>query len=151
MNFTQQYAYVGPYSGKVAEGTYHHFTFHSDAPIPAGFQIVTVINEDVQTTAIESSGNDFSFDVFSDYSFFALQLTAETASSIHFDRITREVLEIDPTSIDFREAGGTTAQVVATQIFTLEGLPANQLKKGVNIVRERLANSQERTRKIIVR
>ena len=151
VNFTQQYAYVGPYSGKVSEGTYHHFTFHTDAPIPAGFQMTTVINEDVQTTPIVATGNEFSFDVFSDYSFLALQLTAEVANSIHFDRITREVLEIEPTSITPHGTSDMGTTVVSTHIYTPEGLPANQLKKGINIVRELLSNGKVRTRKIIVK
>ena len=151
VNFTQQYAYVGPYSGKVSEGTYHHFTFHTDAPIPAGFQMTTVINEDVQTTPIVAAGNEFSFDVFSDYSFLALQLTAEAANSIHFDRITREVLEIEPTSITPHGTSDMGTTVVSTHIYTPEGLPANQLKKGIYIVRELLSNGKVRTRKIIVK
>ena len=132
-------------------GTYHHFTFHTDANIPEGFQMVTVINEDVQTTPVTSADNTYTFDVFSDYSFLSLQLAAETASKIHFDRITREVKEIDPTAIGFIENTDTDAAVVATQVFSPEGIAISQLSKGINIVRERLANGQVRTRKLIIR
>ena len=150
VNFTRQYAYVGAYSGTVDTGTYHHYTFYTDAPIPEGFQMVTVIGEDAQTTPVTATDNEFSFDVFSDYSFLALQYIGEAAGNIHFNRITRQVLEIDPTVIENMDAD-TSAQVVATQVFTLAGQPVGHLTKGVNILRETLSNGTVRTRKIMVR
>ena len=150
VNFTQQYAYVGPYSGTVATGTYHHFTFHTDAPIPEGFQMTTVIGEDVQTTPVVAEGNEYTFDVFSDYSFLALQYVGEQTPSVHFDRITRQVLEIDPTDIGSVIVDHADVQVVSTQIYNLSGQPVNQLGKGVNIVREKYSDGQYRIRKIMV-
>ena len=150
VNFTRQYAYVGAYSGTVDTGTYHHYTFYTDAPIPEGFQMVTVIGEDAQTTPVTATDNEFSFDVFSDYSFLALQYIGEAAGNIHFNRITRQVLEIDPTVIENMDAD-TSAQVVATQVFTLAGQPVGHLSKGVNILRETLSNGAVRTRKIMVK
>ncbi len=150
VNFTQQYAYVGPYSGEVASGTYHHFTFHTDAPIPAGFQMVTVIGGDVQTTPVVAEGQAYTFDVFSDYSFLALQYTGEQTSSVHFDRITREVLEIDPTDIRGITTEECDVEVVSTQVYNLSGQPVSQLGKGVNILKEKLSNGRVRTRKVVV-
>ncbi len=150
VNFTRQYAYVGAYSGTVDTGTYHHYTFYTDAPIPEGFQMVTVIGEDAQTTPVTATDNEFSFDVFSDYSFLALQYIGEAAGNIHFNRITRQVLEIDPTVIENMDAD-TSAQVVGTQVFTLAGQPVGHLAKGVNILRETLSNGAVRTRKIMVK
>ena len=88
--------------------------------------------------------------MFSDYSFLALQYIGEAAGNIHFNRITRQVLEIDPTVIENMDAD-TSAQVVATQVFTLAGQPVGHLSKGVNILRETLSNGAVRTRKIMVR
>ncbi len=150
VNFTQQYAYVGPYSGNVATGTYHHYTFYTNEPIPEGFQIVTVIGEDAQTTPIVATNNEFSFDVFNDYSFLALQYTGEATPSIHFNRITRQVLEIDPTSIENMVAD-ERVQVVNTQVYTIAGQPADHVSKGVNIIRETFSDGSVRTRKIMVR
>ena len=150
VNFPQQYAYVGPYSGEVAVGTYHHYTFYTDAPIPEGFQMVTVIGEDVQTTPIVASDNEFSFDVFSDYSFLALQYINQATSSVHFNRITRQVLAIDPTTIENMDADAA-AQVIATKVYTVAGQPAGQLSRGINILRETLSNGTVRTRKVIIR
>ena len=150
VNFTQQYAYVGPYSGEVASGTYHHFTFHTDAPIPAGFQVVTVIGGDVQTTPVVAEDNSYTFDVFSDYSFLALQYTGEQTLSVHFDRITREVLEIDPTDIRGITTEECDVEVVSTQVYNLSGQPVSQLGKGVNILKEKLSDGRVRTRKVVV-
>ena len=151
VNFTQQYAYVGSYSGSVAPGTYHQYTFYTDAPIPADFQMVTVIGQDVQTTPIVSNGNEYTFDVFNDYSFLALQYTADGTPSIHFNRIKRDVLEIDPTSIDVLESDNISGKVVTTQVYNVAGQPVNRLSKGVNIIRETLSDGQVRTRKVMVK
>ena len=150
VNFTQQYAYVGPYSGTVDTGTYHHYTFYTDAPIPEGFQMVTVIGEDVQTTPIVATGNEYSFDVFNDYTFLSLQYIGEAGGSIHFNRITCEVLAIDPTTIENVDAD-TSAQVVVTQVYSLSGQPTGHLTRGINILRETLSNGTVRTRKVIIR
>ena len=61
-----------------------------------------------------------------------------------------QVLEIDPTVIENMDAD-TSAQVVATQVFTLAGQPVGHLTKGVNILRETLSNGTVRTRKIMVK
>ena len=151
VNFTQQYAYVGSYSGSVSPGTYHRYTFYTDAPIPADFQMVTVIGQDVQTAPVVASGNEYTFDVFSDYSFLALQYTAEATSSIHFNRIKRDVLEIDPTAVDDIVDDGIGGTVVGTQLYNVAGQPVGHLSKGINIVRETLANGQVRVRKVMVR
>ena len=150
VDFNEQYAYVGPYSGSVATGTYHKYTFYTDAPIPAQFQMVTVIGEDVQTTPIEATGNEYTFNVFKDYSFLALQYTGEGTPAIHFDRITRQVLEIDPTVIENMDAD-TEAHVVSTQVYTVAGQPVGQLTSGVNIIRQTLSNGTVRTRKVMVK
>ena len=151
VNFTQQYAYVGPYSGEVEKGTYHHFTFYTDAPIPADFQMTTVIGEDVQTTPVMADGNEFSFNVFDDYTFLALQYIGEGTPSIHFNRVTREVLEIDPTAVEPLNADDMTARVVHTQIYNLAGQPVSHYAKGVNLIRETLDNGRVRTRKVMFR
>ncbi len=150
VRFTEKYAYVGYYSGSVATGTYHHYTFHTDSPIPAGFQIITVMGEDVQTIPVEASDNEYTFDIFGDYSFLALQYTAEDVPSVHFTSITRQVLEIDPTAISNLDADDS-AEVVATQVYSLSGQPVGSLTNGVNIVRETLSNGTVRTRKVVVR
>ena len=149
VDFTQQYAYVGPYSGDVAVGTYHHYTFHTTETIPGEFQMVTVIGEDVQTTPVEAIDNIYAFDVFDNYSFLALQYTGTTSASIHFDRITREVLEIDPTPINEHER--SVADVVSTRLYNMSGQPIDRLMKGVNIVRETFGDGTSRTRKVVVR
>lgn len=150
VDFNQKYAYVGPYSGTVATGTFHRFTFYTDAPIPSDFQMTTVINEDVQTTAVEASSNEYFFDVYDDYSFLALQYIGEGTPAVHFNRITREVLEIDPTSIEETDAD-MHVDVVKTQVFNLSGQVQQRLSQGVNIVRETLSNGKVRTRKIMVK
>ena len=149
VDFTQQYAYVGPYSGDVAVGTYHHYTFHTTESIPGEFQMVTVIGEDVQTTPVEATDNTYAFDVFDNYSFLALQYIGTTTASIHFDRITREVLEIDPTPIN--ESERSVACVVSTRLYNMSGQPIDRLMKGVNIVRETLGDGTSRTRKVVIR
>ena len=152
VDFTQQYAYVGPYSGTVETGTYHRFTFYTDAPIPADFQMVTVINEDVQTTAVEATGNEYIFDVYDDYSFLALQYIGEGAPAIHFNRITREICEIDPTLSEIEDMeNDMNAEVQSVQIYNLAGQAQSHLEKGVNIVRETMSNGKVRTRKIMVK
>ena len=149
VNFTQQYAYVGPYSGTVDTGTYHHYTFYTDAPIPDNFQMVTVIGEDVQTTPVVATDNEYSFDVFNDYSFLALQYIGEADGNVHFNRITREVLAIDPTTIENMDAD-TSAKVIVTQVYSLSGQPTGHLTRGINILRETLSNGTVRTRKVII-
>ena len=163
VNFTQQYAYVGPYSGTVAKGTYHHFTFFTEQPIPAGFQMVAVIGGDVQTTPVEASaasaaprraagGYEYSYDVFADYTFLALQYAGEESPSIHINRITRDVLEIDPTAIEgITDDTQAQAEVVATQVYNASGMQSSRLTKGVNILRETLSNGQVRIRKVVVK
>ena len=150
VNFTKQYAYVGPYDGTVAAGTYHHYTFYTSEPIPADFQMITVINEDVQTTAVEATTNEYSFDVFDDYTFLALQYIGEAGSSVHFNRITRQVLEIDPTVIENIDAN-ESAEVVATQVYTISGQSVGRATSGVNIIRETLSNGSVRIRKVMVK
>lgn len=162
VNFTQQYAYVGPYSGTVEKGTFHRFTFFTDDPIPAGFQMVTVVNGDVQTTPVEASapvvasnraagGYEYHFDVFADYSFLALQYMGEEPTSIHISRITRDVLEIDPTGIEEIIDSQDNARVVDVHIYNASGMQTDRLTKGVNIVRETLGNGQVRTRKVLMK
>ena len=112
--------------------------------------MTTVIGEDVQTTPVVAEGNEYTFDVFSDYSFLALQYVGEQTPSVHFDRITRQVLEIDPTDIGSVIVDHADVQVVSTQIYNLSGQPVNQLGKGVNIVREKYSDGQYRIRKIMV-
>ena len=150
VNFTQQYAYVGPYSGNVSTGTYHHYTFHTSEPIGEDFQMVTVIGDDVQVTPVVATGNDYTFDVFDNYSFLALQYIGTSTASIHFDRISREVLAIDPTAIE-HPFSGSMASVVSTRFFNLSGQSLDQLTKGINIVRETLSNGTTRTRKVVVK
>ena len=111
--------------------------------------MVTVIGEDVQTTPVEAIDNTYAFDVFDNYSFLALQYTGTTSASIHFDRITREVLEIDPTPINEHER--SVAGVVSTRLYNISGQPIDRLMKGVNIVRETFGDGTSRTRKVVVR
>ena len=152
VDFTQQYAYVGPYSGTVDMGTFHRFTFYTDAPIPAEFQMITVIGEDAQTTAVEATGNEYSFDVYDDYTFLALQYIGEGTPAIHFNRITREICEIDPTLTEITDMESTAAmEVLKVQIYNLSGQVQSHLQKGVNIVRETLSNGKVRTRKIMMK
>ncbi len=152
VDFTQQYAYVGPYSGTVDMGTFHRFTFYTDAPIPAEFQMITVIGEDAQTTAVEAKGNEYSFDVYDDYTFLALQYIGEGTPAIHFNRITREICEIDPTLTEINDMESTAAmEVLKVQIYNLSGQVQSHLQKGVNIVRETLSNGKVRTRKIMMK
>ncbi len=152
VDFTQQYAYVGPYSGTVDMGTFHRFTFYTDAPIPADFQMITVIGEDAQTTAVEATGNEYSFDVYDDYTFLALQYIGEGTPAIHFNRITREICEIDPTLTEITDMESTAAiEVLKVQIYNLSGQVQSHLQKGVNIVRETLSNGKVRTRKIMMK
>ncbi len=152
VDFTQQYAYVGPYSGTVDMGTFHRFTFYTDAPIPAEFQMITVIGEDAQTTAVEATGNEYSFDVYDDYTFLALQYIGEGTPAIHFNRITREICEIDPTLTEINDMESTEAiEVLKVQIYNLSGQVQSHLQKGVNIVRETLSNGKVRTRKIMMK
>ena len=162
VNFTKQHAYVGPYSGTVAVGTYHRFTFFTDQPIPAGFQMVTVIGGDVQTTPIEAAaqasalnraagGYEYHFDVFADYTFLALQYTGEETQSIRINRIKRDVLEIDPTAIEDVTDSASSAEVISTQVYNAAGMPSSRVGQGVNIIRETLSNGQIRTRKLIVK
>ena len=152
VDFTKQYAFVGPYSGTVQTGTFHRFTFYTDAPIPADFQMITVIDEDVQTTAVEASGNEYVFDVYKDYSFLALQYIGEGTPAVHFNRITREICEIDPTLTEIQDMEDEVkAEVLSVQIYNLAGQAQDRLEKGVNIVRETLSNGKVRTRKIMVK
>jgi hypothetical protein len=150
VNFTQQYAYIGSYSGSVEQGTLHRYTFYTDAPIPSGFQMITVINNDVQTTPIEANGNEYTFDVFNDYSFLALQYVVDGTSSFHINRITRDILAIDPTTdIKAIEDGNINSPVVETRVFNVAGQSVKQFSKGVNIVRQKLENGRVITKKII--
>jgi hypothetical protein len=135
----------------VEKGTYHRYTFYTDKPIPAGFQMTTVVGGDVQTTPVVAENNEYSFNVFEDYSFLALQYMDEAPSSVHFNRITREVLEIDPTAVEAVNADDITAKVIATQIYTVAGQSVSQMSKGVNLIRETLDNGKVRTRKVMVK
>ena len=67
-----------------------------------------------------------------------------------FDRISREVLAIDPTAIE-QPFSGSMASVVSTRFFNLSGQSLDQLTKGINIVRETLSNGTTRTRKVVVK
>jgi hypothetical protein len=112
--------------------------------------MITVINNDVQTTPIEANGNEYTFDVFNDYSFLALQYVVDGTSSFHINRITRDILAIDPTTdIKAIEDGNINSPVVETRVFNVAGQSVKQFSKGVNIVRQKLENGRVITKKMI--
>ena len=48
---------------------------------------------------------------------------------------------------------GTTAnaEVIATEVFSIDGMKLSETRKGINIVRQRLSNGTTRTSKILVK
>ncbi|MCR4853840.1 MAG: hypothetical protein K5893_09645 [Prevotella sp.] len=154
VNFTKQYAYVGPYSGTPQVGTYHQYTFFTDQPIPAGFQTVTVFadqDKPMEILPVNAEGNEFKFAIFQPYTFFALQYMGEATSQIKINKILRETLEIDPTPIFSVETENPSLNVVACRIVSPSGQLLPRLQHGVNIVYETLSNGQVRTRKVIMK
>ena len=166
VNFTKQYAYVGPYSGSPEEGTFHRYTFFTDDPIPADFQTVIVLKDNSETVitpvVVENSSaakprkanavtNEFHVDILKPYTFFALQFKNEGEASVRINKIKREVLAIDPTGIEELTAGQGMAEVTGRKLFTTSGQSVQQMGHGVYLIRETLSNGKVRTRKVIKR
>ena len=164
VNFTKQYAYVGPYSGTPEEGTFHRYSFYTDAPIPADFQTVIVLKENSETiiTPVVSGNNgaalakpigaqtyEYHVDILKPYTFFALQYKNEEQASISVNKIKREVLAIDPTGIIAPETDSETANVERRQFFTTSGQAVQQMQKGIYLVRETRADGKVNTRKVM--
>ena len=164
VNFTKQYAYVGPYSGTPEEGTFHRYTFFTDAPIPADFQTVIVLKDNSETiiTPVASGNNgeaqakpvsastyEYHVDILKPYTFFALQYKNEEQASISVNKIKREVLAIDPTGIVAPETDNGMANVERRQIFTTSGQAVQQMRQGIYLLRETRADGKVTTRKVM--
>ena len=57
----------------------------------------------------------------------------------------------DPAIYDGIVNMNAAAEVVATEIFSIDGMRLSQTRKGINIVRQRLSNGTTRTSKILVK
>ena len=145
---------MGPYSGTPLAGTYHHYTFFTDQPLPQAFQTVTVFadqNTPMQLLPVKAETNVFKFDIFQPYTFFALQYIGEDKAQVKIAKIVRETLEIDPTPVYNVETEPALQPVVACRIYTPSGQLIPRLLSGVNVVVETMPDGQVRARKVIMR
>ena len=150
--------------GTPEEGTFHRYTFFTDAPIPADFQTVIVLkdnsetiitpvasgnNGEVQAKPVSASTYEYHVDILKPYTFFALQYKNEEQASISVNKIKREVLAIDPTGIVAPETDNGMAQVEKRQVFTTSGQAVQQMRQGIYLLRETRADGKVTTRKVM--
>ena len=144
---------MGPYSGTPLAGTHHHPPTITHHPLPQAFQSVTVFafqNTPMQLLPVNAETNEFKFDIFLPYTFFALQYIGEDKAQAKISKIVRETLQIDPTPVYNVETESAAKPVVACRIYTSSGQPIPRLQPGVNVVVETMANGQVRARKVIM-
>ena len=65
------------------------------------------------------------------------------------DKFTLSNLALQMADYNAIEAVNTDANVVKTEIFSLSGKRLNKIQKGVNIVKETMADGTQKTHKII--
>ena len=144
---------MGPYSGTPLAGTHHHPPTITHHPLPQAFQTVTVFadqNTPMQLIPVKAGSNEFKFDIFQPYTFFALQYIGEDKAQVKIAKIVRETLEIDPTPVYNVETESVVQPVVACRIYTSSGQLIPRLQSGVNVVVETMPDGQVRARKVIM-
>ncbi|MBQ0023458.1 MAG: hypothetical protein KBT29_09510 [Prevotellaceae bacterium] len=78
-----------------------------------------------------------------------IRTVAFTSNGGSYIYIKNVALEVDPTAIAGVE-NNNSAKVVAEEYYTVSGIRLNTLSKGVNIVRQKLSNGEQKTQKIII-
>ena len=178
VKFKAQYGWLGSYSGTVEEGTYHRFSFTTAEPLPEGFQIVATYSEQgSQADIIEAadalvaddeaqqasrraaaSGNTYSVNLLKSYSSLVLQYAGEeTPLEVYFNSVKRDVLQATPEVIAPELLPTGISQIAdnagnpVRHIYGINGQAQSQLKRGINIVRERTADGKVRVVKVLVK
>lgn len=154
VTWSSTYGWEGPYSGTVAENTYHRFTFYTDIPLPDSVQVVCLDGSYSAINVFENGKGTttYSVDIPSSYSMFALQYKGSNGLpfTIHFNKIIREVFEGNiPTSI--KQTEPSSKSVTNTQIFNAAGIRITALARGLNIIRQTLSDGSVRTMKVMIK
>ena len=139
---------IGLYDSKVKPGTVHRFTFNSRDPLPEGLTCYVVINDGDGSTydyPVPAGSTTFvSPDIDDDYLRCYLEYEGTYPMTIHFNKITREVLDLT----DVRNTV-TQCDVVKRELFSSDGACIGQQMHGLNIIREQMSDGSVRVKKVI--
>lgn len=168
VDFTQNYGSIGTYSGTVAEGTYHRYTFTTEEPLAQEIFAVCYNGSPwyeqfgwgspMESVAYKETGrgtNNLVIEIPASYETLQLQLWLPEDNNVTFPytiRVTKVLFEViegeleiaDPVSINTPEEG----QAVRVEYYNTAGVRVAE-PTGVVIVREVMANGTIRTRKVM--
>ena len=139
---------VGPYSYPVARGKGHVYKFKTAAPIPEGFTLICVLDDGDYTTLVypmPAGVTEYTSPAITeDYMRLYLEFEGDYPTTVHFTEISYQ--EIAATGIEsiLKDAG-----VQKREYFSPSGMLLDSPAKGINIVRDQMADGTVRTHKIM--
>lgn len=143
---------VGFYTAPLEWEEGHVYKFHTSEPMPAGFMFVYVLNDGDYTTIVEdidAGTKDYvAPPITEEYLYAYLSYEGECPKTVHFTGIEREIVDM----YDYDAAvKGTLAQlgIVQREYIGADGRPHNGLNRGVNIIRDRMADGTIRVKKVM--
>lgn len=152
-------SWLGTWGANLEDGYYHHYTFFTEEPLPAG--ITASASKDFDwntfqstpvTTVVNGEGtNALTVDVFGRYDTFFLSWNGEEELNARVTKIRRELMiGSDPGTVSV-QATNAAASVVAIEYYNTAGMRIERPASGVTIVRKVMSDGTIATSKQIIK